>query len=116
VLALVQPAAHDDVALEETRRDDGRREAVAIRPKAAPTLENFLVGDSNRIAFGLARRLAMGGGVEANVVTIVGPHGVGKIAPAERHPCTRSAAKGESSVLYMSLGRFHGRLRRWRET
>jgi chromosomal replication initiation ATPase DnaA len=68
VLALVQPAAqhvsHDaDVLLEErdeTLADEPRREGIN---GDAQTLENFLVGDSNRIAFGLAHRLAMGGGV-----------------------------------------------------
>jgi chromosomal replication initiator protein len=66
------------------------------------TLENFLVGDSNRIAFGLARRLAMGAGVEANVVTIVGPHGVGKSHLLKGIEAALKAAKGEGSVLYMS--------------
>lgn len=68
----------------------------------APTLENFMVGDSNRVAFGLARRLAMGAGVSANVVTIVGPHGVGKSHLLKGIETALRATRGESSVLYMS--------------
>ena len=101
VLALAQPA-DDDVLLEE------RDETLADEPRPegingdAQTLENFLVGDSNRLAFGLAHRLAMGGGVAANVVTIVGPHGVGKTHLLKGIHASLAAAKGESSVLYMS--------------
>ena len=104
VLALVQPAAqhvsHDADVSEDTIAD--AEEAVAITAEGSPTLENFLVGDSNRIAFGLARRLAMGAGVEANVVTIVGPHGVGKSHLLKGIEHALKAAKGEGSVLYMS--------------
>ena len=105
VLALVQPAAqhvpHASEDAEDTIADDAE-EAVAITAEGSPTLENFLVGDSNRIAFGLARRLAMGAGVEANVVTIVGPHGVGKSHLLKGIEHALKAAKGEGSVLYMS--------------
>lgn len=68
----------------------------------APTLENFMVGDSNRVAFGLARRLAMGAGVSANVVTIVGPHGVGKSHLLKGIEAALRTTRGEGSVLYMS--------------
>ena len=104
VMALVQPAAegfseaHDEV--EEGFAE--AEEAVEVSAEGAPTLENFLVGDSNRIAFGLARRLAMGAGVEANVVTIVGPHGVGKSHLLKGIEHALKAAKGEASCLYMS--------------
>ncbi len=68
----------------------------------APTLENFMVGDSNRVAFGLARRLAIGAGVSANVVTIVGPHGVGKSHLLKGIEAALRTTRGEGSVLYMS--------------
>lgn len=101
ILALAQPA-DTEVLLEE------RDEPVADEPRPegingdAQTLENFLVGDSNRVAFGLAHRLAMGGGVSANVVTIVGPHGVGKTHLLKGIQASLAAARGENSVLYMS--------------
>ena len=96
--------------------------AQALRPAASPpevvapgldpahdsagdeqqTLENFLVGESNRIAFGLARRLAMGASVAANVVTIIGPHGVGKTHLLRGIEAALKAARGDGSVLYMS--------------
>ncbi|HEX5005610.1 MAG TPA: DnaA/Hda family protein, partial [Hyphomonadaceae bacterium] len=66
------------------------------------TLENFLVGESNRIAFGLARRLAMGASVAANVVTIIGPHGVGKTHLLKGIEAALRAARGDGAVLYMS--------------
>jgi chromosomal replication initiator protein len=66
------------------------------------TLENFLVGESNRIAFGLARRLAMGASVAANVVTIIGPHGVGKTHLLRGIEAALKTARGDGSVLYMS--------------
>ncbi len=100
VLALAQPA-DEDLLLEE-------RGDVADEPRPegingdAQTLENFLVGDSNRVAFGLAHRLAMGGGVSANVVTVVGPHGVGKTHLLKGIQASLVAARGEGSVLYMS--------------
>jgi chromosomal replication initiator protein len=101
VMALVQSAETVDVsdAAEEELAD---AEEAVVSAEGAPTLENFLVGDSNRIAFGLARRLAMGAGVEANVVTIVGPHGVGKSHLLRGIEHALKAAKGEHSVLYMS--------------
>jgi chromosomal replication initiator protein len=105
VLALSQPAP----AIEIKRADEPPLdEAVADAEQAldanteTQTLENFLVGDSNRVAFGLARRLAMGAGVEANVVTIVGPHGVGKSHLLKGIEAALKTARGESSVLYMS--------------
>jgi chromosomal replication initiator protein len=66
------------------------------------TLENFLVGESNRIAFGLARRLALGASVAANVVTMIGPHGVGKTHLLKGIVAALKATKGDGSVLYMS--------------
>jgi chromosomal replication initiator protein len=104
VLALVEPSADEPKHAGAPVSD----EIVADAEQAleahgeAETLENFLVGDSNRIAFGLARRLAMGAGVEANVVTIVGPHGVGKSHLLKGIQAALKATRGESSVLYMS--------------
>lgn len=72
----------------------------------AQTLDNFMVGDSNRIAFGLARRLAMGASVSAHVVTIVGPHGVGKTHLMKGIEAALRATRGEGSVLYMSAEDF----------
>jgi len=104
VLDLVQPTAqavaHDEDGVVEDFPD--AVEPVELSAEGAQTLENFLVGDSNRIAFGLARRLAMGAGVEANVVTIVGPHGVGKSHLLKGIEQALKAAKGEASCLYMS--------------
>ena len=103
VLALVQPAAQRAApAVEVDDESIADAEEAVVSAEGAPTLENFLVGDSNRIAFGLARRLAMGGGVEANVVTIVGPHGVGKSHLLKGIEHALKVAKGEHSVLYMS--------------
>jgi chromosomal replication initiator protein len=105
VLALAQPAPAAELKRAAAPSVD---EAAADAEQAldanteTQTLENFLVGDSNRIAFGLARRLAMGAGVEANVVTIVGPHGVGKSHLLKGIEAALKAAKGEGSVLYMS--------------
>ncbi len=105
VLDLVQPVAEVAAYDEEEIAEDfaaGEEAPAEISAEGAQTLENFLVGDSNRIAFGLARRLAMGAGVEANVVTIVGPHGVGKSHLLKGIEHALRAAKGEHSCLYMS--------------
>jgi chromosomal replication initiator protein len=80
--------------IEETVTDPGAEESQ--------TLENFLVGDSNRVAFGLARRLAMGASVAAHVVTIIGPHGVGKTHLMRGIEAALKIARGRDSVLYMS--------------
>jgi chromosomal replication initiator protein len=104
VLDLVQPSAEDIAYADEEIAEDfaESEEPVELNAEAAQTLDNFLVGDSNRIAFGLARRLAMGAGVEANVVTIVGPHGVGKSHLLKGIEQQLKATKGEASCLYMS--------------
>ncbi len=104
VLALAQPAADPLPAAEaadaspaaerDMERDGGAEEQQ--------TLDNFLVGESNRIAFGLARRLALGASVAANVVTIIGPHGVGKTHLLKGIEAALKASRGEGSVLYMS--------------
>jgi chromosomal replication initiator protein len=103
VLALAQPAAAPslpssapDMAFEpEEVRDAGASDEQQ-------TLENFLVGESNRIAFGLARRLALGASVAANVVTMIGPHGVGKTHLLRGIEAALKTTRGDGSVLYMS--------------
>lgn len=103
VLALAQPAP---AQVAQT----SAAPAVAFAPEEArdpgadeqQTLENFLVGESNRIAFGLARRLALGASVSANVVTIIGPHGVGKTHLLKGMEAALKVSRGEGSVLYMS--------------
>lgn len=103
VLALAghgqQAVAFDDEIAEE---GDELAPQSGVAGEEPPTLENFMVGDSNRVAFGLARRLAMGAGVSANVVTIVGPHGVGKSHLLKGIEAALRATRGEGSVLYMS--------------
>ena len=103
VLALAQPApaqaapspaAPAMAFAPEEARDPGADEQQ--------TLENFLVGESNRIAFGLARRLALGASVAANVVTMIGPHGVGKTHLLKGIEAALKASRGDGSVLYMS--------------
>jgi hypothetical protein len=75
VMALARP--HETVADEEFEAPSDEGVQPALAGEDDQTLENFMVGDSNRVAFGLARRLALGASVSAHVVTIVGPHGVG---------------------------------------
>jgi chromosomal replication initiator protein len=100
VMALARP---NEVAAEEVFDAPVDEDALpAIAGEDDQTLENFMVGDSNRVAFGLARRLAMGASVSAHVVTIVGPHGVGKTHLLRGIEGALRAAKGEGSVLYMS--------------
>ena len=104
-LARVAQAASpssDEIFDEETGEFAPAAGGSGGSDEEAPTLENFMVGDSNRIAFGLARRLAMGAGVSANVVTIVGPHGVGKSHLLKGIAAALRTTRGESSVLYMS--------------
>ena len=105
VMALARVSQAAPVAAAEDVFDEETGEFApqsAGSDEEAPTLENFMVGDSNRVAFGLARRLAMGAGVSANVVTIVGPHGVGKSHLLKGIEAALRATKGEGSVLYMS--------------
>jgi chromosomal replication initiator protein len=99
VLALSQPAAEPRSG-EESSETDGS--VADPNVETGQTLENFLVGDSNRIAFSLARRLAMGANVSAHVATIIGPHGVGKSHLLRGIETALKAARGEGSVLYMS--------------
>jgi chromosomal replication initiator protein len=105
VLALAQPAAARQPAeslIEADHMADGEVTPVDPATEKDQTLENFLVGDSNRVAFGLASRLAMGASVKANVVTIVGPHGVGKTHLLRGVEAALKKVRGEDSVLYMS--------------
>jgi len=103
VMALARLVAEPDFD-EEVDADALEQEGASAGGAGddSQTLDNFMVGDSNRIAFGLARRLAMGAGVSANVVTIVGPHGVGKTHLLKGIEAALRATRGENSVLYMS--------------
>jgi chromosomal replication initiator protein len=110
VLALASPAPVARVAevLEEAPVADviGESAAGGDGPEDGQTLDNFLVGDSNRVAFGLARRLAMGASISAQVVTIVGPHGVGKSHLLRGVEAALKAAKGEAAALYVGAEDF----------
>ncbi len=109
VLALAQPVMQPPHTPEPPPPVDGGSIGPADEPGGPDdlqTLENFLVGDSNRVAFGLARRLALGASVSAQVVTIVGPHGVGKSHLLRGIEYALKTTKGEGSVLYMSSEEF----------
>ncbi|HVY91078.1 MAG TPA: DnaA/Hda family protein [Hyphomonadaceae bacterium] len=104
VLALAQPVAEE---VEEEEVLEGLPSAETIvnadgDSEEVQTLDNFLVGDSNRLAYGLASRLALGGSVKAHVVTLVGPHGVGKTHLLRGIEAALKAQRGDDSVLYMS--------------
>jgi chromosomal replication initiator protein len=104
VLALAKPSPAAPPRAEPApvpAAPDAGEDAETV-VEAEQTLDNFLVGDSNNVAFGLARRLAMGASVAAHVVTIVGPHGVGKTHLLRGVEAALRASKGEGSVLYMS--------------
>lgn len=105
VMALARPNETIDHEAVDAGLDEDAP-AAAIAHEDTQTLENFVVGDSNRIAFGLARRLAMGSSVSAHVVTIVGPHGVGKTHLLRGIEAALRVAKGDASVLYMSAEDF----------
>ena len=103
VLALATPNVAQAEAVDEALAPE---DVVETGAEESQTLENFLVGDSNRVAFGLARRLAMGASVAAHVVTIIGPHGVGKTHLLRGIETALKATRGEDSVLYMSSEEF----------
>jgi chromosomal replication initiator protein len=109
VLALAAPAAVAEAGAPAAAAAvaepacEGPRD---VSRDGAQTLDNFLVGDSNRIAFGLARRLAMGASVAAQVVMFVGPHGVGKTHLLRGVEARLRASGGEGSVVYMSAEDF----------
>jgi chromosomal replication initiator protein len=104
VLALARQS--EEVEFDAEAELDVDVLAPDVSGEDAQTLENFMVGDSNRIAFGLARRLAMGASVSAHVVTIVGPHGVGKTHLMKGIEAALRTTRGEGSVLYMSAEDF----------
>ena len=116
ILALAEPQAQAaaEAALAEIDEQDMEAcdilAAAALAPHAQSyglqTLDNFMVGESNRIAFGLARRLAVGASVSASVVTLFGPHGVGKTHLMRGVQSMLAARNGENSVIYMSAEDF----------
>lgn len=111
VLALALPAAE---LVDAPAADDlaGIEAAPALtarsgeQDESGQTLENFVVGDSNRVAFSLARRLANGQSVAANVVTLVGPHGVGKSHLQKGIFVALQNSRPEGHVLAMSAEEF----------
>lgn len=106
VLALARQAEEVELEAEAELEEMDPAFAPGGAGEDEQTLDNFMVGDSNRIAFGLARRLAMGASVSAHVVTIVGPHGVGKTHLMKGIEAALRATRGEGSVLYMSAEDF----------
>jgi chromosomal replication initiator protein len=103
---LPEPEAEADLDGAGPGDGGGNDGAGAEGLEEVQTLENFLVGESNRVAFGLARRLAAGASVSAQVVTIVGPHGVGKSHLLKGIEYALKTIKGGDSVLYMSAEEF----------
>jgi chromosomal replication initiator protein len=69
------------------------------------SLDQFVVGESNRVAYNLARRVAAGSNT-AQLATIVGPHGVGKTMLLRGIEAAVAAASGPDSVLYVSAEDF----------
>lgn len=108
ILALAEPQPAPRAEPEVEAADEILEEALLGEASAegTQTLDNFMVGESNRIAFGLARRLALGASVSANVVTLFGPHGVGKTHLLRGIKAMLEATRGEGSVFYMSAEEF----------
>jgi chromosomal replication initiator protein len=101
--ALGSDRAEDVVPIVEADDDGVDAETAAA---SVYSLDSFLVGESNRTAFGLARRLALGASVGAPVVALVGPHGVGKTHLLRGIEAALKAAKGGEHVLYLSAEDF----------
>lgn len=59
-----------------------RLDMDAPRQSATPehrySFENFVIGQSNELAYAISRRIAQGHGCQYNPVVIYGPHGMGK--------------------------------------
>ncbi len=111
VLALAALAPEPAAAVDEMDETEeaGTSEAVeagASVDAGAFALDAFLVGESNRVAHGIARRVATGAAVGAAVVTLVGPHGVGKTHLLRGVEAALRAAKGADHVLYLSAEEF----------
>jgi len=110
ILALAELEGEEEPAAAEAASADASAPAadtlLGSGLELGQTLDNFQVGESNCVAFGLARRLAMGASVAAQVVTIVGPHGVGKTHLLRGVEAQLAASRGADSVLYMSAEDF----------
>lgn len=109
VLALAQPLPELRADFAEAPADtdvaeEGGEAEIAI--EGEQTLDNFVVGESNRVAYGLARRLSLGASVSAQVVTIFGPHGVGKTHLLRGVETMLVATRGAGHVLYVSAEDF----------
>lgn len=70
------------------------------------TLNSYLVGDSNRSAFGLVKRLVDGLPVASPVVSIVGPHGVGKSHLLKGIRDAMAPKMKDGEVLYLTSEEF----------
>ncbi|MEZ5939345.1 MAG: DnaA/Hda family protein [Hyphomonadaceae bacterium] len=105
ILALAKPAANGVSRGAAGKSALGGAADGASGDGASQTLDSFLAGDSNQVAHGIARRIAQGQNVAAQIVTIVGPHGVGKshIAHGVEHALV---ASGREDVLYLSAEDF----------
>lgn len=93
-----------DPAAEAAVSDDAETGSEAEEPMKL--FDSFIVGESNRVAHGLMKRIAHGGGVAAATVMLVGPHGVGKSLLLRGVEQALRLAKGEAHVIYMSAEDF----------
>lgn len=73
ILALARPAT-PAAAMEPAARGKSPDDIRDVQK----TLDSYLVGESNKAAFGLIKQMTEGGEAPAPIVTLVGPHGVGK--------------------------------------
>lgn len=100
-------ASMTDVDASDEAEEAGHAGDAAVEiEEGAFSLDAFLVGESNRVAHGIARRIAAGAPAGASVVTLVGPHGVGKTHLLRGVESALRAAKGEGHVLYLSAEEF----------
>jgi chromosomal replication initiator protein len=114
VLALAGPSmplpgSADEAELDAEIEAEAEEVVEAVASAAEESgfsLDAFLVGESNRVAHGIARRIATGATAGASVVTLVGPHGVGKTHLLRGVESALRAAKGEEHVLYLSAEEF----------
>ena len=90
------------------------------RPTSTLTFENFVIGDSNRMAYSMAVAVAeMPGKAHLNPLFIYGKSGLGKTHPAPRHPELRARDHAQPFHHLRGLGRaalrLHGGERRARQ-
>lgn len=98
--------AKADIAVNEAPAASEAPAAAEPRDLGVQSLDAFLVGDSNRVAYGLARRIALGASVAAQIVSIVGPHGVGKTMLLRGIEHGLTSTHGADYACYMSAEDF----------